>query len=154
MTDLPHSSEMPAWTPADDDNDDNNEDDEPEPKKKQMQPEPQPTQLCQSTHNYRPSRSIQDLQSSEGVTLACKGSPRVTIGLQKPDPIAEESKEGKEAEGVWVVIDGTSEPLKDFEGLEHILLAKTADAKALEPHMLAEAKHRPNWHWWEKPIFE
>ena len=154
-TDLPDSSEMPAKTPADDDDDDDDRDGKPEPKpeskKKQVQPEQQPTQLRWSTHNRRPSHQIQDLQSGEGVTLARKGSPRVTIGLQKPDPVAEE---GEEAGGVWVVIDGTPELLEDFEGLEQVLLTKTTDAEALEPRTLAEAKRRPNWHWWEKAILE
>ena len=84
-TDLPNSSEMPAKTLAHDDNDNDNGDGKPEPKpeskKKQMQPEQQPIQLRQSMHNRRPSRQIWDLQSGEGVTLACKGFLRVTIGL-------------------------------------------------------------------------
>ena len=138
-TNLPNSSKMPAWTPADNDNDDNG-DGEPEPKKKQVQPELQPTQLCQSTCNHRQLCPIQDLQSGEGITLARKGSPRVIISLQKPDPIAEEGKEGKEAGGVWVVINGTPELLEDFEDLEHVLLTETTDAKALESCTLTKAK--------------
>ena len=157
-TNLPDLSEMPAKTPADDDDDDDDGDGEPEPKpeskKKQVQPEQQPTQLRRSMHNRRPSHQIRDLQSSEGVTLARKGSPRVMIGLQKPDPVAEEDKEGKEAGGVWVVIDGTPELLEDFEGLEQVLLTGTTDAEVLEPCTLAKAKRHPDWHWWEKAILE
>ena len=55
---------------------------------------------------------------------------------------------------MWVVIDCTPELLEDFEGLEQVLLTETTDAEALEPCTLAEAKHRPNWHWWEKAILE
>ena len=85
VTDLSNLFKMPAKTPADDDNDVNDGngklEPKPEPKKKQVQPEPQPTQLCRSMRNRRPSCQIRDLQSGEGVTLARKGSPRVTIGL-------------------------------------------------------------------------
>ena len=116
-----------------------------------MQPEPQPTQLHWSTCNCRPSRAIQDLQSEEGVALTHKDSPRVTISLQKPDPI---SKESEEAGGVWVVINSTPELLENFEGLEHVLLAETTDAKVLEPRMLTEAKCCSDWNHWEKAILE
>ena len=51
------------------------------PTRGDMQPEPQPTQLCQSTHNRKPSRQIRDLQSGKGIILTCKGSPRVMISL-------------------------------------------------------------------------
>ena len=155
MTNQPDLSKMPPLTPVYDNDDDGDgepdPDPDPEPKMKQVQPEPQPTQLHQSMCNRRPLRAIWDLQSKEGITLARKGSPRVMISLQKPDPISEESKE---AGGVWVIIDGTPELLEDFEGLEHILLAETTDAEVLEPRMLTEAKRRPDWHHWEKAILE
>lgn len=73
------------------------------------------------------------------------------MGLQILNPLAEESKE---AGGVWVVIDGAYEILENFEGLKYIFMAETADAEALEPQMLAEAKHCPNWLWWEKAVEE
>jgi hypothetical protein len=44
--------------------------------------------------------------------------------------------------------------LEDFKGLEQIFLAETADMEALEPQTLAEAKHCPDWLWWEKAILE
>ena len=44
--------------------------------------------------------------------------------------------------------------LEDFLGLEYAFVAETANAEVLEPHMLAEAKHRPDWPLWEKVIEE
>jgi len=44
--------------------------------------------------------------------------------------------------------------LEDFNGLEAMFAAETADAEALEPCMLAEAKHQPDWPHWEKAIEE
>ena len=67
------------------------------------------------------------------------------------DPLDEESEE---ARGVWVVIDGAPEILEDFKGLEYTFMAETANAEALEPRTLAEAKCCPNWLWWKKAIEE
>ena len=78
------------------------------------QPEkPLPPPLRCSECLWKPLRVIQDLQSGEGITLARRGSPKVSMGLQILDPLAEESEE---AGGVWVVIDGAPELLEDFEG--------------------------------------
>jgi hypothetical protein len=54
-------------------------------------------------------------------------------------------EEEEEAGGVWVVINGSLALLEEFDGLKHVLLAETSNAEALEPWMLAEAKHCPNW---------
>jgi hypothetical protein len=43
---------------------------------------------------------------------------------------------------------------EDFHGMEFVFVTETADAEALEPHMLAEAKRRPDWPSWEKAIEE
>ena len=43
---------------------------------------------------------------------------------------------------------------KDFDSLEHMFVATTSDAEALEPCSLVEAKCRPDWHLWEKAINE
>jgi hypothetical protein len=67
--------------------------------------------------------------------------------LQFPNP---PTKDVKEAGGVWAVVNGTPELLEDFEGLENVFTAETADTEAMEPHMLAEAKHRPDWLQWER----
>lgn len=60
--------------------------------------------------------------------------------MQKLDSIAKESEESKKAGEVWVIIDSTLKLLKDFKELKHVLLAETADAETLEPHMLVKAK--------------
>jgi len=73
------------------------------------------------------------------------------MGMMIPDPADENADE---AGGVWVVIDGSPALPDNSKGLEHILLAETADAEGLEPWMLAEAKHRPDWLQWEKAILE
>ena len=126
---------MPSLTDADDDNDD----DEVE---EQLQPKPPPPQPHCSEWLWKPSCIIWDLQSGEGVTLTHKGPGKMAISLQMPGTLAEESKE---AGGVWAIVDSTPTLLKDFEGPEHTFLAKTANSEALEPHMLTEAKRRPNW---------
>jgi hypothetical protein len=68
-----------------------------------------------------------------------------------PDLVEEEEEE---AGGVWVIINGSPALLEEFDGLEHVLLAETSNAEALEPRMLAEAKCHPNWLWWKKAIGE
>ena len=44
--------------------------------------------------------------------------------------------------------------LEESDWFKYILAAKTAEAKALEPHSLAKAKHHPDWPLWEKAIVE
>jgi hypothetical protein len=61
--------------------------------------------------------------------------------LQLPGPHEEE----EEAEVAWTIKDGAPMLLEDFEGIEFALMAKTADAEAIEPHALAKAKRRPDW---------
>ena len=102
-------------------------------------PPSQPPPLRRSTRTKKPSRLVRDLQSGEGV------------GMQLPSSFADESEE---AGGAWSVEDGTPVLLEDFDGLECALAAETADAEALEPRMLAEAKRRPDWPQWEKAIQE
>jgi hypothetical protein len=139
---------MPTLVDADADD---GEDDAAEPVKPQQQ------QPLKSTppplHCFKclrkPLQIVQDLQSRKGVTLSCVGSLSVTLGLQMLDLVEEEEEE---AGGVWVIIDGSPALLKEFDGLEHILLAETFNAEALEPWTLAEAKCCPDWLWWEKVI--
>ena len=44
---------------------------------------------------------------------------------------------------MWLVAEGLTELLEDFESPRHVFAADTADAEALEPRMLVKAKHRP-----------
>jgi hypothetical protein len=72
-------------------------------------------------------------------------------GLQVRDAHQEDAEE---AGGVWTVKDGVLALLEDFDRLEHALVAEVADAEAMEPCTLAEAKRRPDWPLWEKAIEE
>jgi hypothetical protein len=108
-------------------------------------PEELPLHLHRSARLCKPSCLVRDLQSSEGTA-----APSHTCGLQLPGSYKEE----EEAGGAWTVEDSAPVLLEDFEGIEFVLAAETADAEAMEPHMLAEAKRRPNWPLWEKAIEE
>ena len=92
-----------------------------------------------------------DLQSREGVTSARNADPLLIPGMLLPRSFAEEPEE---AGGAWSAVDGIPELLEDFEGLEHAFTAETADAEALEPHTLTEAKCRLDWARWVKVIEE
>ena len=107
-------------------------------------PEP-PVQLRRSTRPRKPSRLVRDLQSGEGTAAASH-----MRGLQLPGSYEEE----EEAGGAWTVEDGAPVLLEDYEGIEFALAAETADAEAMEPRTLAEAKRRPDWPLWEKAIEE
>jgi len=50
--------------------------------------------------------------------------------------------------------DGAPVLLKDFDGMEFVFAMEMADAEALKPCMLTEAKCQPNWLYWEKAIKE
>ena len=114
-------------------------------------PEEPPVQLRRSTRLRKPSRLVRDLQSGEGVTHADSAAPSHARGLPVPGAPEEDPEE---AGGVWTVEDGVPALLEAFEGLEQALAAEIADAEALEPRTLAEAKRRPDWPLWEKAIEE
>ena len=98
-------------------------------------PEPDSPQvpLRRSTCIPQPSRIIRELQAGIGIS-------------SDDDP--------EESGGVWTVEDGEPVLLEDFDGMEFVFAAETADAEALEPRTLAEAKRRPNWPHWERAIEE
>jgi len=92
-----------------------------------------------------------DLQACEGVVHSSTNAPCIAPGLQVPETFVEDPVE---AGGVWTVDDGSPMMHEDFEGMEFIFVAETADAEGLKPHTLTEAKHRPDWPSWEKAIKE
>ena len=108
-------------------------------------------QLQRSARLQKPSRIICDLQSGNGVTSMRGTDLHLAPGMQLPGSFTEE---GKEAGGVWAVIDGTPELLEDFKGLEQVFTAETANTEVLEPRMLTEAKCWPDWPLWERAIEE
>ena len=122
-----------------------------EEEKEKEQPKSPPSQPCCSEHLRKPSRIMHDIQLGKGIIFACCGFPNVSIGLNTPAPTAEELKK---ARGVWVIIDDTPALLENFEGLENMFMAETADAEALEPWTLTEAKHHPDWLSWKKAVLE
>jgi hypothetical protein len=78
-----------------------------------------PVPLHRSARIPKPSCIIHKLQAGVGVSSA-------------DDP--------EESGGVWTMEDGEPALLKDFDGMEFVFAAETADAEALEPCTLAEAK--------------
>jgi Reverse transcriptase (RNA-dependent DNA polymerase) len=98
-----------------------------------------------------PSCLVRDLQSGEGVTHTGGTASSHLHGLQVRNAHQEDAEE---AGGVWTVEDGVPALLEDFDRLEHMLVAEVADAEAMEPRTLAEAKCRPDWPLWEKAIKE
>jgi len=116
-----------------------------------QQPDVPPIPLRRSSCIRMPSRIVRDLQAGEGVVHSGTNAPCIAPGLQVPGDFVEDPKE---AGGVWTVDDGSPAMHEDFEGMEFIFAAETADAEALEPRMLTEAKRRPDWPSWEKAIKE
>ena len=98
-----------------------------------LEPDSLPVPLRRSTCIPKPSRIICELQDRVGHS-----------GDEDPE----------EAGGVWTVEDSAPALLKDFDGMEFVFVTEMADAEALKPCMLAEAKHRPDWPHWEKAIKE
>ena len=103
----------------------------------------QPT-LCKSMRIRKPSRIVHDLLAGKGTTDADTTHIMHLPSASDEDP--------DKAGGAWSVEDGSPMLLEDFEGLEFAFAAETADAEALEPRSLAEAKHRPDWPLWERAI--
>jgi len=98
-----------------------------------------------------PSCIICDLQAGEGVVHSSTNAPCIAPSLQVPGDFVEDPEE---AGGVWTVDDGSPAMHEDFEGMEFIFAAETADIEALKPRTLTEAKHRPDWPSWKKAIKE
>jgi len=107
-----------------------------------QEPDNPPVELHRSTRIRKPSHRIRDLESGEGVTDLCTQALEASAG----DP--------EESGGVWAMEDNAPTLLEDFDGMEFVFAAETADAEALEPRTLAEAKRRPDWPQWEKAIEE
>ena len=64
-------------------------------------------------------------------------------GVQVPTTIVEEPQ-GEQTADVLLAVDL----------VKHAMVAEMSEAEGLEPHSLAEAKHGPDWLFWEKVIFE
>ena len=110
--------------------------------KRVQEPDNPPVQPRQSTCIHKPLRIIHDLQSGVGITNPHTEALKASEG----DP----EKSG----GVWAMEDNAPMLLEDFDGMESVFTAEMADAEALEPRTLKEAKRRPDWPQWEKAIKE
>ena len=102
--------------------------------------------LRKSMRIRKPSRIVRDLLAGKGTTDADTARIMHLPSASDGDP--------NEAGGAWSIEDGSPTLLEDFEGLEFAFAAETADAEALEPRSLAEAKRRPDWPLWERAIEE
>jgi hypothetical protein len=114
-------------------------------------PDESPVQPHRSARLRMPLHLMHDLQSGEGIMHTSGTASSHLHGLQVHNAHQEDTEE---AGGVWTVEDRVPALLKDFDRLEHTLVAGVADAEAMEPCTLAEAKHRPDWPLWEKAIEE
>ena len=60
----------------------------------------------------------------------------------------------EKAGGAWTASSNALAPLKDFDGLEHIFMAKSTKVGVPEPCIPAEVKHKPSWPLQENEIQE
>ena len=84
------------------------------------------------------------------MTSTCRSDLVLSTRLQLLGGFGEEANEAGGVETAENVFD----KLEESDWLKYILAAKTVKAEALEPHLLAEAKHHPDWPLWEKAIIE
>jgi transposase InsO family protein len=144
--DIPSTSSEPAANPLPEESPPKEQAATPTPALDDSAKTSQPVVLRRSSRLRKPSRPVRDLMSGDGSTDASTART-----LKLPGTFAEDADE---AGGVWSVEDGLPTLLEDFEGLEYAFAVETADAEALEPRSLAEAKRRPEWPLWEKAIEE
>jgi hypothetical protein len=83
---------------------------------------------------------VHDIQPGEVVHLSTN-APCLAPYQQASEAFAEDPDK---AGGVTMMEDGVLAPLQDSKPIESAFVAKTANAEALQPHMLIEAKHSPN----------
>jgi hypothetical protein len=87
------------------------------------------------------------------VASARRSDPTIPRGIAVPGSFSEDEVDDIVG-GAWTTADGLPALREDWEGAEAAFVAETADAEALEPRTLAEAKRRPDWPLWEKAIEE
>jgi hypothetical protein len=87
------------------------------------------------------------LISGTGHTSNKPADPLVPSGVCIPSPILENT-DNDDTEEEWAMM------LDNYPPHEYALVIETADAEAIEPCSLAEAKCCPDWLLWEKGIYE
>ena len=95
-----------------------------------------PAQSCRTVRTHIHLCNAHDIRLGEAVHLGTN-APRPAPCLQASEAFAEDPDK---AGGVTTTEDGALAPLQDFKTTESAFVAKTADAEALQPHTLAEAK--------------
>ena len=98
------------------------------------------TLLRRSTRTHKPSHTIRNLQAGEG-TISAQGVPMQTKTDPQMPELHDIEEEEEEVGGVWTIEDSVPALLENFIGLKHTFMAETSNSEALEPNMLAEAKH-------------
>lgn len=117
-------------------------------------PDDAPEDVPRPSRARKPSQRVQDLIRGIGVTSNRRSDPRLARGVQAPTmpPVAEPSE--FEGEGVSEQMMAVLEDeLMDLDE-ELAMLVETAEAEALEPSSLADAKRRPDWADWERALDE
>ena len=103
-----------------------------------------PMQPRCSMCTHFPSHIIYEQQATQATHPLHKAPPLVPSdsGMLELTPTEEHDNDNdvEESGGVWAIVDGTPTLCEAFEGLKYMLMAKTTDAKVLEPCMLAKAK--------------
>ena len=116
--------------------------------------EPPLNNVLHQTRIWKPSQRVQDLIQGVGVTSNCQMDPRFAQGTPAPTlPTMEETAEleGKGLSKQMMAI--INDELMDLEE-EIVMVMEIADAKALEPSFLTEAKYHPDWCDWEHALAE
>ena len=110
----------------------------PEP---EVDPQPAPRKSC----TRMPSKRVQDILAGIGVTLNCRSDPTLTPGIQAPSLPPPVERSQFEGEGISEqMISVLKEVLMDCNE-ELAMVAEIAEAEALEPSSLADARRRPDW---------
>ena len=100
----------------------------------------------------KPSQRILDIINGKGTSTHRPSDPPIPRGIQLPtlpEAIQETSFEGEgAAEQLMAILEADDDPAE----LAVALVEFTAEAEALEPTSLADAKRRPDWPRWEEGI--
>ena len=101
----------------------------------------------------KPSQRIQDIISGKGVNSNRPSDPTLPQGIQASIPQIVEGME-LEGEGSAEQLMAVTEDKAESMTAELAMVSEMAEAEALEPNSLADARRRPDWLDWENSIQE